>query len=91
MRRKIRVEQSLSLEGDATFHVDTLIGKRNDESLEVFARQLAGLYATISPKPIIVSIAIPNVPKEDVSLPPSKCKKFLKAIYDETIRRLVQD
>lgn len=80
----------MSLEGNTSFHIETLIGKRHDEGLEVFVRQLAELYSKISPKPILVSLAIKEE-NETGDMDPLKCKKIIKAIYEETIKNMIEE
>jgi len=54
----VSAECSTSPEGHKTFEIKTLLGKREDSLLDVYARQIIERIASTSTKPLLLCIAL---------------------------------
>jgi proteasome assembly chaperone 3 len=53
---RARKEQSYSLEGSPIYEIDTVLGKRDDPTMEIFARQLIEITSAQCPKPLVLAL-----------------------------------
>jgi len=65
---QLSAEQELPLGGPESFHVQTLMGKRDIPELELCARQIIALMATDGcTKPLLISLALKDHSMETIT------------------------
>lgn len=61
-------DNSELIQNKKIFHSQILLGKRDDEILDIYARQITELFAVISSKPLLLSLMLDDTKKEDQML-----------------------
>lgn len=82
---QISAKKDVTLEDNAAYDVQTVLGKRNDPVLEALAMQLIQLIGETSSKPLMLSISLKPTSRPNGSISPEVFRAILKLVIDNRI------